>query len=166
MPLSPISIKFAETLRSAILETQSNDYWVPTGRMFFIGNGGSAAVASHIVNDLVKLGFDAATLLEPAILTCLANDYSYQEVFNRQIFYRNIKESTLVAISSSGRSPNIINAVKTFSSTGGKVITFSGFDGDNPLRNLGHINYWVPSYNYGIVECAHLAILHSIANPG
>jgi len=133
--------------------------------MFFIGNGGSAAVASHIVNDLVKIGFDAQTLLEPSILTCLANDSGWTDVFDYQLSYRNVVDTTLIAISSSGASKNIVTAAQKFKLKKGKVITFSGFASDNPLRQLGHVNYWVPSHNYGIVECAHLAILHSIVNP-
>jgi D-sedoheptulose 7-phosphate isomerase len=95
-------------------------------------------------------------------LTCFANDYGYEEVFEAQL--NRHKTGTLVAISSSGRSKNILNAVRYALPTM-TVVTFSGFDKNNPLRDMGNINYYVPSHNYGIVEVAHLTILHSLVKP-
>ena len=134
-------------------------------RVLLVGNGGSAAVAAHIANDLVKLGIAAMSLSEPAVLTCLANDNGYADVYARQVYAHANPGDKLVAISSSGRSPNILNAVAAARDCYAQVITLSGFDPDNPLRKLGDHNYYVSSHNYGVVECAHLAILHSIAKP-
>jgi D-sedoheptulose 7-phosphate isomerase len=72
----------------------------------------------------------------------------------------------LIAISSSGQSKNILRAVETAHAYHGNIVTLSGFDANNPLRTAGHMNYWVPSNNYGVVEISHLAILHGIVNPG
>jgi D-sedoheptulose 7-phosphate isomerase len=76
------------------------------------------------------------------------------------------RDSTLIAVSSTGRSHNICVAAQRARDAGAYVMTFTGFDPDNPLRKLGQTNYWVPSANYGIVECAHMILLHSIVNPG
>ena len=135
------------------------------GRILLVGNGGSAAIASHIANDLVKAERAAAALVDPAILTCLANDYGYDEAFAHQVRVQGRSGDLLVAISSSGRSLNIRNAVYAARKSGLAVATLSGFAPENPLRTMGDHNYWVDSSNYGVVECAHLAILHSIAKP-
>jgi D-sedoheptulose 7-phosphate isomerase len=71
-------------------------------------------------------------------------------------------EDVLVAISSSGRSPNILNAVEAGRAAGCAVITLSGFEGSNPLRQRGDMNFHVPSTSYGVVEITHLTILHAI----
>ena len=134
-------------------------------RIFLCGNGGSAAVAAHIANDLVKQGSSAFSLTEPAILSCLANDEGWERVFADQIQVHARPSDTVVAISSSGKSLNIVQAAYAAREAGARLITLSGFDAMNPLRQLGEHNYYVPSFNYGIVECAHLAILHSLAKP-
>lgn len=132
------------------------------GRVYFIGNGGSSAIASHMAIDwLNKAHFAATSFNDPAALTCLANDYGYEQIYERQIM-RHIKpDDLLFAISSSGNSPNIIKAVE-HANLVGKTITLSGFLPDNPLRKLGAVNFYVPSSNYGVVETVHLAILHAI----
>ena len=136
-----------------------------TSRVFLVGNGGSAAVAAHIANDLVKAGWSAFSLTEPAVLTCLSNDYSYGEVYAQQLKAHFRVDDCLIAISSSGRSPSILNAVEEVQEFTDKIVTLSGFSPDNPLRQLGCFNYYVSSSNYGLVEIAHLAILHAIAKP-
>lgn len=162
MSLSNTSILFLSELTRALRDTVCDGHWTPRGRTYLIGNGGSAAVASHIANDMVKGMRDAFALTDPSILTCLANDYGYEHVYEEQIKAHCRTGDTLVAISSSGKSQNILKACKRATLQDVTVITLSGFDIDNPLRSLGNVNYWVPSSNYGIVEIAHLAILHSI----
>jgi len=149
------------------METECGASWVPhkTGRIFLIGNGGSSAVAAHIANDLVKQGHSAFSLSEPAILTCLSNDYGYDRVYVEQLKAHENPGDTLVAISSSGQSQNILKAVTWAVQMQMEVVTLSGFDANNPLRHMGDINYWVPSHNYGVVEVSHLAILHSVVLP-
>ncbi len=132
------------------------------GKVFFIGNGGSAAIASHMSIDWLNKGrFEAISLTDPAALTCIANDYGYRDVFERPLMRHFGKHDILFAISSSGESENIIAAAMSASRVG-TVITLSGFESDNRLRQLGVVNFYVPSKSYGIVETAHLAILHAL----
>lgn len=133
------------------------------GKVFFVGNGGSAAIASHMAVDYTKNGGVAGiSLNDPAMLTCVANDYGYEEVFSRQLQWRAEAGDTVVLISSSGKSANIINAALAAHDRDCQVITLTGFTHDNPLRKMGAINFYVPSHDYGVVEITHLAILHSM----
>jgi D-sedoheptulose 7-phosphate isomerase len=137
---------------------------VTGNKIILIGNGGSAAIASHVAIDLSKNAHTRAiTFNDAATLTCLSNDYGYEEVFAKQVEYYARPGDTLVAISSSGVSANIINAVAV-ANHGGRIatITFSGFDPDNQLRRTGHINFYVSSMRYGYVELAHMILLHSV----
>ena len=97
-----------------------------------------------------------------AALTCLGNDYGYEDVFARQIAYHARKGDVLFAISSSGESPNILRAVETALERGCHVITFSGFNSDNRLRTLGEVNFHVAVNDYGVVEVAHTALIHAV----
>ena len=134
-------------------------------RVFIIGNGGSAAVASHTVTDFLNKGkLSASTLHEPALLTCMTNDYGYEEAFTRILSTVAGKGDVLFAISSSGQSVNIHNAVKRMQELEGTVISLSGFRYDNPLRLLGDLNFWIDSTDYGVVEMGHLFLLHHIAD--
>ena len=138
--------------------------WKPSiGAVLFVGNGGSQAIAAHTANDLNKLG-RPALLPDLATLTCFANDYGWEKALENWVCVHLTKMDTLVAISSSGQSKNILNAALAAGKD--QTITLSGFKEDNPLRKLGRTNYYVPSSNYGIVECAHQAVLHSLVNPG
>ena len=166
MNLSPISNAFADYVRKALTETEVDAHWtVPTGRIFLVGNGGSAAIASHIATDLMKSGRSAYVLTDPAVFSAYANDSGYAYVYQDQIRQHAGTISTLVAISSSGQSKNILNAAQAALDAGWSVVTLSGFKPSNPLRKLGHYNYWTPCTNYGVVEIAHLTILHSLVNP-
>jgi D-sedoheptulose 7-phosphate isomerase len=132
------------------------------GRVFFIGNGGSAAIASHMAIDFLnKAKVAAMAFNDAASLTCLANDHGYEQVFERPLVQHSQRGDLLFAISSSGKSKNILRPAMAFLSVG-TVITLSGFAHDNPLRGVGNVNFYVPSDNYGIVETAHLAILHAL----
>lgn len=131
--------------------------------VYFIGNGGSAAIASHMACDWGKNGrFAALCFNDGAALTCLANDLGYGRVFSDPIKRHCKPGDLLFAISSSGRSMNIINGVWQARHNGATVITLSGFERDNLLRHQGKINFYVPSHRYGVVEISHLAILHNI----
>lgn len=132
------------------------------GQLCFIGNGGSAAIASHMAADFFNKGrFEARCFNDSALLTCLANDHGYKNVFDMQVARVITKHDVLVAISSSGESDNILRAVRTAKLVT-DVVTLSGFRGDNQLRTLGTYSFHVPSSNYGIVEAAHLGILHAL----
>ena len=133
-------------------------------RVMFIGNGGSMGIATHMAVDFSKNGGLRATAFgDGAMLTCLGNDLGYENVFASQIEWHGRAGDVLIAISSSGKSPNILNGVKVARSRGCKIVTFSGFRDDNPLRKSGDVNFYVRAMQYGFVEVAHQAILH--ANP-
>ncbi len=133
--------------------------------VYIIGNGGSAGVASHAVIDFVNVAkLRAFTLHDPSLLTCMANDYGYENAFARILAQIAKPMDVLIAISSSGRSMNIRNAARQMAGNGGRVMTLSGFAGDNPLRLLGDINVWLDSSDYGLVEIGHQFILHNISD--
>jgi len=131
--------------------------------LFFIGNGGSAGIASHVAIDYSKNGgIRAMALNDGAALTCLGNDLGFENVFAKQIEFHGRSGDLLVAISSSGRSPNILRAVGAARDRGMAVVTLSGFLPDNPLRRLGDLNLYVGSGEYGFVEIAHLGLCHAV----
>ena len=133
--------------------------------VFIVGNGGSAAVAAHIANDYVNVAkLRAITLHDAAVLTCMANDYGYDIAYARLVRTMARKGDILIAISSSGNSPNILNAVSAAVEVGARTVTLSGFRADNKLRRLGDINIWVPVEDYGLAEISHLVILHNLAD--
>lgn len=133
--------------------------------VFIIGNGGSAAIASHAVIDFVNVAkLRAFTLHEPSVLTCIANDYGYEYSYSRLLEQMAKPGDVLIAISSSGRSPNIRNAAAQVAALGGKVITLSGFMHDNPLRTQGLFNIWLDACDYGLVEVGHQFILHNVSD--
>lgn len=132
-------------------------------KLIFIGNGGSAAIASHMATDYSKNGnIRALALNDSSMLTCLGNDLGYDRVFSTQIELHARPGDLLFAISSSGRSANILNAVSAARAARCSVVTLSGFTTDNPLRRLGDINFYIDSDRYGFVEIGHLTICHAI----
>jgi len=132
-------------------------------RLFFVGNGGSAAIASHMAADYMKNGeFATFCFNDGPLLTCITNDLGYENSFWLPIEQHGQLGDVLFAISSSGKSKNILCAVNAAKSKRMNVITLSGFSAHNPLRGMGSVNFYVPSNHYGTVEIAHLAILHSI----
>ncbi len=129
----------------------------------FIGNGGSAGIASHMAVDFSKRGKICANAFnDAAMLTCLGNDLGYSEVFAHQVALHIREDDVLVAISSSGQSENILRAAEEARKKGAKITTFSGFKPDNPLRGSGDLNYYVGSNEYGFVELTHMALLSAL----
>src|SRR5580692_4950839 len=132
-------------------------------KLIFVGNGGSAAIASHMATDYSKNGdVRAMALNDSSMLTCLGNDLGYDRVFAKQIELHARAGDLVIAISSSGRSANILNAVKAARAAKCSVATLSGFTADNPLCRLGDINFYLASDRYGFVEIGHLTICHAI----
>ncbi len=132
-------------------------------KLVFVGNGGSATIASHMATDYSKNGdIRSLALNDSSMLTCLGNDLGYDQVFAKQIEMHARPGDLVIAISSSGRSANILNAVKAARAGKCGVVTFSGFAADNPLRSLGDINFYIASDRYGFVEIGHLTICHAI----
>jgi D-sedoheptulose 7-phosphate isomerase len=132
-------------------------------KVMFIGNGGSMGIATHMAVDFSKNGGIRATAFgDGAVLTALGNDHGYENVFAHQIEWHGRAGDVLIAISSSGKSPNILNGVRAARAQGAKIVTFSGFAEDNPLRKAGDVNFYVRATEYGFVEVAHQAIIHAI----
>ena len=132
-------------------------------KILLIGNGGSAAIAEHMATDLTKnAGLRAMTLSGTPVITTFANDFGYQHVYSKAVECYADSGDIVVAISSGGTSPNILNAVDAAKDMGCKVITFSGFDAKNLLRQKGDINIYVPSFAYGYVELIHNLLIHFI----
>ena len=136
-----------------------------SGKVMVIGNGGSAAIASHMQSDLCKaVGVRAMVFYETPLLTALSNDHGYECVFERLVELWANTGDLLLAISSSGQSENILRAVRASLAQGCQVITLSGFKADNPLRRLGDVNFYVSSQAYGYVEAAHSVLAHFLTD--
>jgi D-sedoheptulose 7-phosphate isomerase len=134
------------------------------GNLFLVGNGGSAGVVSHILTDFINVNkLNARTLHESSLLSCMSNDYGYENSFSEPLSTLTREKDLLIAVSSSGRSPNIHNAVKSVKKAGGEVITLSGFGENNLLRSMGDLNIWLDSTSYGLVEIGHLFYLHYLS---
>jgi len=134
-------------------------------KVMLIGNGGSAAIVSHIQNDLCdSAGVRAIVFNEPPFLTAVANDHGYETFFEQAVRLWAEKGDLLVAVSSSGRSKSILRAIEAGKEKGVISLTFSGFRPDNPLRQLGDINFYVKSEVYGFVETAHAVIGHFLTD--
>ncbi|MGE4554834.1 MAG: SIS domain-containing protein [Candidatus Paceibacterota bacterium] len=132
-------------------------------KIMFIGNGGSAAVASHKALDYWFTGkIRGIVFSDYANLTAVSNDFGYQNIFAKQIERFADKRDILFAISSSGNSENIILAVKKARSLGCKILTFSGFKETNHLRKLGDLNFYTPSSHFNQVESIDLLLCDCI----
>lgn len=134
-------------------------------QLFFIGNGGSSAIASHMTADFMKNGgMNTYSLYDNAVTTCMGNDYGYAYIFSRPLEFLMRENDLLVAISSSGNSQNIVNAIKTAQAKGASVVTFTGFKADNSIKQMGNVNVYVPCEKYGIVESIHNLMLQEIVD--
>lgn len=126
------------------------------GKVIIAGNGGSAAIASHVAVDFIKVAdMRAINFNEADLITCLANDYGYENWVEKALEYYADPGDLIVLISSSGKSPNIVNGAFKAKQMRLPLITFSGFAADNPLRKLGDLNFWADSQAYNVVEMTH-----------
>lgn len=142
-----------------------------TGRMIFsCGNGGSAAISNHLVCDCMK-GVRTNSTLRPRVqslsatvetITAIGNDIGYGDIFSFQLDSLATSGDVLVAISSSGQSPNIINALNQARKMGVATIAMTGFDGGDAAR-LADVSLHVASQNYGVVEDVHQSLMHILA---
>lgn len=152
LPFEPAVVSLGRELRA--MHDRGN-------RLFFIGNGGSAGICSHLAVDFSKNGgIRALALNDSSVLTCVGNDFGYEHVFGKQVEWHAGPGDVVIAISSSGRSANILNGVQVARDRECAVYTLSGFDADNPLRTIGDVNFYLADSVYGIVEIGHLTILH------
>ena len=137
------------------------------GKIFFIGNGGSASIASHMAVDFWKNGgIKAGCFSDASMITCISNDFGFEFIFEKSILGSCNSNDIIFAISSSGNSANIHKGVIASLSLGCKVVTLSGFSPENKLRSMGEINFYVPSKFYGFVELVHTSICHAILDCG
>ena len=143
-------------LKNIAIETRAQSRTI-----FFVGNGASASMASHAAADLALNGHvRTETFTDLSLLTAIANDISYDRVFSEPLRRRMVPGDVLVAISSSGNSPNVVNAARDSAELGGIVVTLSAMSGNNALRCLGSLNFYVPAPTYGVAESCHATILH------
>ncbi len=139
-------------------------------RIFFIGNGGSAATASHFAND-VAIGcrswdrpFRAMSLTDNVpVMTAIANDYGYEHIFTLQLKTLMHPGDVVVAISASGNSPNVVNAIEWANENGATTIALTGFDGGK-IRKSATLCVHVPTEKgeYGPVEDVHMILDHLV----
>ncbi|MFH1190089.1 MAG: SIS domain-containing protein [Candidatus Omnitrophota bacterium] len=141
--------------------------------IFFVGNGGSAATASHFAQDLAEIGrkagvrgFRAVSLTDNmSRITALANDYGYDTIFSAQVAELFKKGDVIVAISASGNSPNVIKAVECAKKLGGTAIGLVGFDGGKLARICDHtVHIETDRGEYGPVEDIHMMLDHMITS--
>ncbi len=129
--------------------------------IYLIGNGASASMASHFAADLAKNGhLHTQVFSDVCLMTAVSNDISFESVYSEPLSRRGRRGDLLVAISSSGRSPNILHCVGVAKKMGLTVITVTAFEAQNPLRGLGDLNAYIPADTYSAAETAHAAVLH------
>tara|TARA_B100001057_G_scaffold501241_1_gene622364 strand:- start:340 stop:885 length:546 start_codon:yes stop_codon:yes gene_type:complete len=135
------------------------------GKVILVGNGGSAAMASHVSVDLTKMcRIRAVNFNEADLLTCFSNDYGYENWVQKALSFYADKKDLLICISSSGQSENIVKGAKYAKKIGCKVITLTGFKKLNKVKKIGHINLWLDSKNYNFIEMIHHTWLLSIVD--
>jgi len=138
------------------------------GKIILCGNGGSAADSQHIAAEFIgRFKLDRNPLpaialsTNTSVLTCLGNDYSYQIIFSRQLQALAKKEDILIAISTSGRSTNVIEAVKTAKNIGLKSIALTGKDGGE-LAKIADVSFIAPSDETPRIQESHITVAHII----
>tara|TARA_B100001093_G_scaffold506083_1_gene564417 strand:- start:1052 stop:1603 length:552 start_codon:yes stop_codon:yes gene_type:complete len=130
------------------------------GKVYVIGNGGSASIASHVSVDFAKVsGVPSSTFNNANLITCFANDYGYENWVTEAIKAYTNKNDMFILISSSGTSRNIVNAAKYCKKKSMNLVTLSGFKKNNPLSKLGKINFHIDSNQYNFIEMSHHIIL-------
>jgi D-sedoheptulose 7-phosphate isomerase len=113
----------------------------------------------HVAADACKWPI-AQAFTDHSLLTATGNDLAFDQIFALPLARFARAGDLLITISSSGRSPNIVRALECAQSMSLHIITLSGRDADNPSRSFGELNFYIPQYRYGWVECAHQVILH------
>ena len=134
-------------------------------KVYIVGNGGSASIASHVSVDFAKVArVPSSTFNNSNLITCFANDYGYENWVVEAIkAYTNIND-LIILISSSGTSKNIVNAAQYCKDNNIDLITLSGFNKDNPLSTLGNVNFHIESTEYNYIEMSHHIILLALVD--
>ena len=145
-------------LKNMIIQTNKKK-----GKVILIGNGGSSAIASHVSVDLNKAArIRSMNFNEYDLITCLSNDYGYENWVSEALKIYAVKDDAVVLTSGSGESPNLVMGAEMAREMGLKVVTFTGREKTNSLSKLSDINFWVNSHAYNIVECIHMIWLTSV----
>jgi phosphoheptose isomerase len=167
------SAQVASSIESAALDKAAGillDAFSLGATVFACGNGGSAAIANHLQCDHVK-GVRTTTDLVPRVIslssnieliTAIANDLEYAEIFTYQLQSQSTAGDVLIAISSSGRSPNIVRALRWARDHDLRTITLTGFTGGDAVE-LADVTIHVNGANYGVIEDLHQAVMHALA---
>ena len=135
------------------------------GKLMFAGNGASASIASHGAVDFTKQGRTRAVdFNEPNLITCLSNDFGYENFMAKAVEFYADDGDVLVLISVSGKSPNALAAARYAKSRGIPVVSFTGSAPDNPLRALSDIDFWLGSRAYNVVEGIHMVWLTTVVD--
>ena len=133
-------------------------------KIYFFGNGASAAFANHMALDFSKNGkILSRSLSDSALLTALSNDYSYENAMLEYLKIEGVsKDDLVITISSSGNSPNVVSVLNYCNENGIKSLALSGLKKDNKSITLADYSIYVPMKTYGMVECIHQIFLHLI----
>jgi phosphoheptose isomerase len=139
------------------------------GTIWAAGNGGSAAISDHLVCDTTKWTYveglppvrSVSLAANGPMLTALANDLAYEQVFRRQLVYYLRPEDAVLLISGSGNSPNVVEACRYAKEQGVPTIAFVGFDGGELKKLADHV-VWVPVNNWGMAEDIHQSVMHCL----
>lgn len=168
--------EYFELYRSSILETDVNDKIIELKdhfvsahqagkKVIFIGNGGSAAMASHCAVDITKNAHvRCVNFNEADLITCFANDFGYDHCYAKALEFYADDGDVVVLISCSGKSPNILRAAEYVRKRGLFLATFTGFSLDTPLSSFGQLNFCVNSRAYNIIEMTHHVWLLAICD--
>ena len=148
-------------IKKVILDIKTHN-----SKVMIFGNGGSAAIASHVSVDLTKnAGIKSMNFNEADLITCFSNDYGYERWVEKAIDFYGDKGDSLILISAGGNSPNMTNGAQQAKKTGiSNIITFTGNDKNNNLQKLGDINFWVNSKAYNHIENIHQILLLSLVD--
>lgn len=157
-----MKIKIKKDAVKVLQYITTNDLW----SLYTFGNGGSATIANHMAVDWVKnsAGKLAVESLcaNVGMIMMIANDYGYSETCAQQLLWRRVGGPALILISSSGKSPNIIEAAKMAKSLRMPIIGFTGFDGGE-LKNLSDISVHINSKDYEEAEDYHQMVMHQVS---
>lgn len=135
------------------------------GKLMFTGNGASASIASHGAVDFTKQGrVRAIDFNEPNLITCLANDFGFENYMAKAVELYADPGDVLVLISVSGKSPNAVAAAKYAKSRNLKIVSFTGSAPDNPIRTMSDVDFWLDSRAYNVVECMHMVWLTTVVD--
>ena len=165
--LSNISLTDIEKFVEVLLEARERQ-----SSIFFIGNGGSAATASHFANDIAigtrtyEKPFRAISLCDnQAVITAIANDNGYEKIFSQQLQVLLKKQDVVVAISASGNSPNLLDAIDTVKNNNTITVGISAFDGGK-MKDMVDVSLHVPTEKgeYGPAEDAHMVLDHLVSS--